>query len=65
MDSKNTKQSFAGKYNCYFLVYYEEFNDPKKAIEREKEIKKWRREKKDALIAGFNPEWNFLNEGIF
>jgi putative endonuclease len=65
MDSKNTKQSFAGKYNCYFLVYYEEFNDPKKAIEREKEIKKWRREKKNALIAEFNPEWNFLNEGIY
>jgi putative endonuclease len=65
MDSENAKQSFAGKYNCYFLVYYEVFNEPKKAIEREKKIKKWRREKKNALIAEFNPEWDFLNEGIF
>jgi putative endonuclease len=65
MDSENAKKSFAGKYNCYFLVYYEEFNDSRKAIEREKKIKKWRREKKNDLIAEFNPEWDFLNEGIF
>jgi putative endonuclease len=34
------------------------------AINREKQIKKWRREKKNLLIAEFNPEWNFLNDAI-
>jgi len=34
------------------------------AIEREREIKKWRREKKDALIASLNPNWTFLNDEV-
>ncbi len=37
------------KYNVSKLVYFEETNDVASAISREKEIKKWRREKKDAL----------------
>jgi putative endonuclease len=65
LDSENAKQTFAGKYMCCFLVYYEEFNNPKEAIYREKEIKKWRREKKNTLITVYNPQWNFLNEGMF
>jgi len=32
------------------------------AISRETELKAWRREKKEALIATMNPEWKFLNE---
>lgn len=39
-DSQNTKKSFAGKYNCIYLVYYEIFDNPKDAIAREKQIKK-------------------------
>ncbi len=54
-DSQNSKQSFAGKYNCVYLVYYEGFQYPKEAIAREKELKKWRREKKNKLISEFNP----------
>ena len=64
-DSQNLKKSFAGKYNCYHLVYYEGFESIESAIEREKELKKWRREKKNKLISDFNPNWEFLNEHIF
>ncbi|UOB18410.1 GIY-YIG nuclease family protein [Abyssalbus ytuae] len=64
-DSEHVKKSFAGKYNCYYLVYYEGFEDINQAILREKEIKKWRREKKDKLISEFNPQWEFLNHQIF
>lgn len=63
-DSQNLKKSFAGKYNCYHLIYYERFNDINTAILREKEIKKWRREKKENLIRSFNPDWEFLNNDV-
>jgi putative endonuclease len=55
---------FTKKYNCHFLIYYEHFTHIEHAIDREKEIKKWRREKKDKLISSLNPEWRFLNEEI-
>jgi putative endonuclease len=35
------------------------------AILREKEIKKWRREKKERLIRDLNPDWEFLNNQVF
>lgn len=53
--------SFTYKYNCYYLVYYEEHNDIRVAIDREKQIKGWKRFKKDQLISEFNPGWHFLN----
>ncbi|MFI1773186.1 GIY-YIG nuclease family protein [Thalassobellus citreus] len=64
-DSQNAKKSFAGKYGCIYLVYYETFEFPKLAIAREKELKKWRREKKNNLISNFNPKWETLNNDIF
>ncbi len=64
-DSQNARQSFAGKYQCIYLVYYEIFDYPKTAIAREKELKKWRREKKNKLISNFNPNWENLNQQIF
>lgn len=64
-DSQNQKKSFAGKYNCYYLLYYEFFEDINKAIKREKELKGWRREKKNKLISKHNPDWNFLNNEVF
>ena len=54
--------AFTYKYNCYNLVYYEEHNDIRVAIAREKQIKGWKRFKKDKLITDFNPEWSFLND---
>ena len=64
-DSQNTRQSFAGKYNCYYLLYYEAFENSNNAIAREKQLKKWRREKKEQLIATVNPNWDFLNDEVF
>ncbi len=63
-DSRNAKKTFAGKYNCCQLVYYEGFGDPITAISREKELKKWRREKKNNLISNFNPNWESLNNQV-
>jgi putative endonuclease len=45
-------------------VYYEGFENPKDAIGREKEIKKWRRDKKNTLISAFNHRWESLNNQI-
>lgn len=59
------ENSFTGKYNIEFLVYYEWFDSIETAIEREKEIKKWRRSKKDALITAKNKELKFLNEEVY
>lgn len=63
-DSKTSKKSFAGKYNVYYLLYYELFEYIEAAIDREKQIKKWSRKKKEQLITDFNPEWKFLNDEI-
>ncbi len=58
------KSSFAGLYNCFYLVYWEHFHYVDQAIAREKEIKGWRRAKKEGLIKSFNPQWKFLNSEI-
>lgn len=63
-ENRGNKNSFAGKYYCYNLVYYEHFSHIEYAIAREKEIKKWRREKKVALIESTNSDWRFLNEEV-
>lgn len=58
------KGSFTDKYNLEHLVYYENFHSIEEAITREKEIKKWSREKKEVLINAVNPEWKDLWEEI-
>jgi putative endonuclease len=63
-DNMDDKNSFAGKYFCYNLVYFEYHRYILNAIAREKEIKSWTRAKKDALIHSFNPDWRFLNNDI-
>ena len=57
-------KAFTSKYRCFFLVYYEHFNDIEQAIAREKQIKGWKRFKKDNLISEKNPNWIFLNTTI-
>ncbi len=54
---------FTKRYNINKLVYFEETSDVNAAISREKEIKKWRREKKDSLVLSINQEWKDLSEG--
>ena len=51
---------FTRKYRIHRLVYYEVFHSVGAAIARETEIKKWRREKKVALIVQKNPTWEDL-----
>ena len=52
---------FTKKYNIHKLVYYEYTNDVYSAISREKQLKKWRREKKNTLIQRMNPHWKDLS----
>ncbi len=56
---------FTKKYYVNKLVYFEETQDIGTAIAREKEIKKWRREKKNSLVATGNPEWKDLSDGWY
>lgn len=51
------KNSFTDRYNVEYLMYYEGFDRIEEAIAKEKEIKKWNRQKKIDLITSFNPEW--------
>ena len=51
---------FTKKYNIKMLVWFEKTEDPAAAIQREKQIKKWKRKWKIELIEQRNPEWNDL-----
>jgi putative endonuclease len=53
--------SFTARYRFDRLVYFEAHTHPSEAIEREKEIKGWRREKKLRLILPVNPDWADLS----
>ena len=53
---------FTQKYACCKLVYFEYFKYINNAITREKQVKRWRREKKIALIERDNPEWKDLTK---
>ena len=52
--------SFTSKYNINKLVYFERYTEITDAIKREKQLKGWKREKKEMLINHMNPEWNNL-----
>jgi len=62
--NRGNSKTFAGRYYCYNLLYYERHHSANAAIEREKELKDWNRIKKDKLISSFNPEIRFLNKDI-
>ena len=55
---------FTSKYNIARLVWFEIYDDPISAIAREKELKKWKRNRKVQLIEAQNPEWDDLYESI-
>ncbi len=61
---RGSRKSFTGKYYCYYLLHFEEFNNLSDAIAREKEIKDWRRSRKEELINSTNIDWKFLNNEI-
>ena len=56
---------FTAKYKITKLVYFEDTNDVRAAIEREKQLKTWRRSKKVALVESANPEWKDLSLGWY
>jgi putative endonuclease len=58
------RSGFANKYLCNNLIYWERFDYIEHAINRETQLKKWNREKKEKLIATINPEWRFLDEEV-
>jgi putative endonuclease len=53
--NKGKPETFAGKYYCYELIYFEIFQNIKDAIDREKELKSWSKAKKMNLIQTVNP----------
>jgi len=55
-------EGFSSKYGCNRLVFWESFDEVVKAINREKQLKGWRRAKKIALIESSNPRWEDLAE---
>jgi putative endonuclease len=56
---------FTSRYRIERLVYFETWGRIRNAIHREKEIKRWRRSKKIALIESMNVTWADLSEGSY
>lgn len=54
---------FTARYGAVRLVWYEEHFDIRDAIQREKSLKRWRRQWKIELIEKANPDWNDLLRG--
>ena len=54
-------EGFTSQYNIDQLVYYEETNDVRAAISREKQLKGWMRIRKIQLVQDMNPDWEDLS----
>ncbi|MFT5208029.1 MAG: putative endonuclease [Candidatus Omnitrophota bacterium] len=61
---QKTIDGFSKKYNTTKLIYYELFDDILTAIEREKQIKKYKRSKKIKLIESTNSNFKDLCDGL-
>jgi putative endonuclease len=60
-EHRNGRRSiFAQKYKATRLVHAEEYDNPGDAIAREKQLKGWRRERKNEVVRSANPEWRDL-----
>ena len=62
--NRGNDKTFAGKYHCFNLLYYEHYQYVHHAIERETEVKKWSRKKKMELIGAMNKDLRALNEDV-
>jgi len=60
----NFVKGFTEKYQIHQLVYFEEAGDIESAINREKRLKRWKREWKVELIEKLNPEWRDLYDDL-
>ncbi len=66
LEHKDEKvEGFTKKYKAKKLVYFEMTDDVYAALNREKQLKKWRREKKIDLIESMNPSWKDLSHELF
>ena len=57
-------EGFTNRYGIKRLLYFEEFDDPLTAIAREKQLKRWSRSKKLALIRSVNPMFEDLSKTL-
>jgi len=57
--------AFARQYNAHKLIHFEAYPDSLSAIAREKQLKRWRRAKNEALIAKRSPEWLDLFDEMY
>jgi len=62
--SRGDRSTFAGRYFCYCLIWYDVFPTMYEAIQAEKRIKGKSRTWKEGLIKESNPDWTFMNEDI-
>jgi len=53
----NAVPGFTKRYGVHRLVYFEEYSDIENALNREKQLKRWNRKWKVALVEGWNPDW--------
>lgn len=63
--NKTNSKSFTSRYNISKLAYLEETNDVTVAIQREKQLKSYKRDWKVELIERENPNWEDLSEDWF
>lgn len=56
---------FTKKYHIHKLVYFEEYSEINDAIAREKQLKSWKRVKKNQLVETKNRDWNDLSKDLF
>ncbi len=57
-------EGFTNRYQVHRLVYFEQTDDVRSAIQRERNLKSWNRDWKIALIEERNPGWHDLSEAI-
>jgi putative endonuclease len=62
---EGTADGFAKKHGCKRLVWFEQFGEIELAIQREKQMKEWKRLWKLRAIEEMNPDWDDLYEGLF
>ena len=56
---------FSKRYNLHKIVHFEQFSEVEEAIAREKQLKGWKRERKDCLITENNPNWEDLSKMVY
>ncbi|WP_308428040.1 GIY-YIG nuclease family protein [Hymenobacter glacieicola] len=58
---RGNASKFTSRYQADLLMYFGQCPDAIQAIAREKQLKGWTRQKKDALITAFNPKWQVID----